>query len=54
MGIGLVGTITAVFIGDGSDRRDAWANQCVVLSDEVAVCLVLLRPRVSEVEGFLL
>ncbi|KAF6141540.1 hypothetical protein GIB67_023295 [Kingdonia uniflora] len=54
MGAGLVSTVTAAFIGDGSDRCDARANQCAVLSDEVVVCLVLLRPCVSKVEGFLL
>ncbi|KAF6157257.1 hypothetical protein GIB67_041718 [Kingdonia uniflora] len=54
MGVGLVGTVTAAFIGDGFDQRDARANQYAVLSDEVVVCLVLFRPCVSEVEGFLL
>ncbi|KAF6153169.1 hypothetical protein GIB67_031123 [Kingdonia uniflora] len=54
MGAGLVGTVTAAFIGDGSDRRDARANQCAILSNEVVACLFLLRPCVSEVKGFLL
>ncbi|KAF6163028.1 hypothetical protein GIB67_021177 [Kingdonia uniflora] len=54
MGAGLVSTVTATFIGDGSDRCDARANQCTVLSDEVVVYLVLLRPCVSEVKGFIL
>ncbi|KAF6170890.1 hypothetical protein GIB67_014707 [Kingdonia uniflora] len=33
---------------------DARANQCVVLSDEVVACLILLRPCVNMVEGCLL
>ncbi|KAF6169223.1 hypothetical protein GIB67_013653 [Kingdonia uniflora] len=54
MGVGLVGTISAAFIGDGSNRRDARANQCSILSDEVVVYLILFRPYISEVEGFML
>ncbi|KAF6169224.1 hypothetical protein GIB67_013654 [Kingdonia uniflora] len=54
MGAGLVSTVNAAFIVVGPVTVDAQANQCAVLSDAVVVCLILLRPCVSEIEGFLL